>query len=462
MNRFHSVRSRLTFWYAAMLLAGLAAFAGWMWVAVNRYLAASADDRIARRVQGLRSAIDEESNESLNALREELREFSIEIPEGDLTAVRGRGKHQLLQPAGMPEAALWNAPQDRIGDLWIGSTRYRALRAHLSIKGEEYDLAVASSTAEADSFLLQFRLLLLGAAPMLAILAALGGYWMSRRALAPVDELTTAARRISLDSLGERLAVRQTGDELQRLGDTWNEMLGRLDGAVQRMRQFTADASHELRTPIAIIRTTAELALRRERDSAAYRKALESVQREAEWMTQLAEDLLMLARADSGTLRLRNERIEVDGLARSVADEAVPMAEVRGITMQTHLAAGQASVNGDGRALRRLLAILLDNAVQHTPPEGTVEIATSAAEGRVAIAVSNSGEGIPSEDLPHIFERFYRGDPARTRRDGAGLGLAIARSIALAHGAEIEVESVGGKGVMFSVKMGQTPDPGRN
>ena len=455
MIAFHSLRTRLTFWYAAMLLAGLAAFAGWMWVSVDGYLAAGAESRITRRLQGLGSAIDAEADESLNALREELREFAIETPEGELTAVRGRSGRDLLRPAGIAEKLLWSAPQGHIGDLYDGGTRYRAIRAQVTVKGEAYDLAVATSTAEADGFLRQFRLLLLGAAPMMALIAAVGGYWMSRRALTPVDQLTSAARRISLDNLGQRLEVRKSGDELERLGDTWNAMLERLDNAVQRMRQFTADASHELRTPISVIRTTAEVALRREREPAEYRKALESVEREAEWMTQLAEDLLMLARAVAGTLKLRNEVVGVDELVRSVTDESAPMAEVRGIHLRVRAGAEEAKVNGDGRALRRLLAILVDNAVQHTPAEGTVEIATSEGAGRVTIAVRDSGEGIRAEDLPHIFERFYRGDPARSRQNGAGLGLAIAQSIAQAHGAQIEVESVPGEGSVFTVKMGQ-------
>ena len=452
MTVFHSVRTRLTFWYAAVLLAGLVAFAGWMWLAVHRYLAVSADDRITRRVQGLHSAIESEADESINALREELREFGIEVPEGELSAVRGRGGRDLLRPAGIDEAILWNAPEHRIGDLYDRGLRYRALRTHVTVKGETYDLAVATSTTEADSFLAQFRLLLIGAAPMLALIASFGGYWMSRRALTPVDELTLAARRISLDNLGQRLDVRHTGDELERLGDTWNEMIGRLDGSVQRMRQFTADASHELRTPISVIRTTAELALRRERSPSEYRQALENIQREAEWMTQLAEDLLLLARSDSGTLTLRSESVGIDELARDVAREGAPMAEARGVAMRTQLDAGDRSVTGDRRALRRLLTVLLDNAVQHTPPEGTIGIETSVDGGRVSIAVRNSGEGIRSEDLQHIFERFYRGDPARTRQNGAGLGLAIARSIAQAHGAEIGVESAPGQGAVFSVK----------
>jgi two-component system heavy metal sensor histidine kinase CusS len=455
MTLLHSVRARLTFWYAAMLLAGLMAFSGWMWLAIRQYLAASADDRIVRRMQGLNSAIEEESDESINALREELREFGIEIPEGELTAVRGRGGRDLLRPAGIPDATLWSAPEDHIGDLSFNSTRFRAIRRHVSIKGESYDLAAATSTAEADAFLQQFGWLLIGAAPMMAIIASFSGYWMSRRALSPVDALTTAARRISLDNLGQRLPVSRTGDELERLGDTWNEMLERLDNAVQRMRQFTADASHELRTPISIIRTASELALRRERTPDEYRKALESIYQESQWMTHLAEDLLLLARADAGSLTLKSERLDIDALVRDVALETAPMAEVRGIHVRTRLEAGEARVQGDEHVLHRILTILLDNAVQHTPAEGTIEIETSATDGRLGIDVRNSGEGIGSEDLPHIFERFYRGDPARTRQTGAGLGLAIARSLVDALGAEIEVESAAGQGAVFRLRLSQ-------
>jgi heavy metal sensor kinase len=286
---------------------------------------------------------------------------------------------------------------------------------------------------------------------MLALIASLGGFWISRRALAPVDQLTTAARRISVDNLGQRLEVARTGDELERLGTTWNQMLDRLDNAVQRMRQFTADASHELRTPISIIRTTAELALRRNRDPEEYRKALENVQHEAEWMTQLAEDLLLLARSDSGTLRLDRDRVDIDQLARTVADETVSIAEVRGIAVRVHPGSGGAQLNADERALHRIFSVLLDNAVQHTPHGGTVDVQTSAGSKRITIAVRNTGEGIPTQDLPHIFERFFRGDPARTRREGAGLGLAIARSLAQAQGTDIEVESEPGQGAVFSI-----------
>ena len=175
-----------------------------------------------------------------------------------------------------------------------------------------------------------------------------------------MDALTTAARRISLDNLGQRLPVRRTGDELERLGDTWNEMLERLDNAVQRMRQFTADASHELRTPISIIRTASELALRRERTPEEYRKALESIHQESQWMTQLAEDLLLLARADAGSTQpeVRSPRCRRAGPRRGPGDRT-HRAEVRGISLHTRLEAGEARAQGDEHVLHRILTILL-------------------------------------------------------------------------------------------------------
>lgn len=447
-----SVRWRLTAWYAAMMLAAFLAFAGWMWWAVQRYLAVNADARITSRLQGLNAAIDAEANESVNALREELHEFGIEMPEGELTAVKGRGGRDLLHAEGIPEAKLWSAPLKTIGDLWVGPLRYRALRTQLTVNGETYDLAMATSTLEADQFIAQFRWLLLAAAPMLVLIASAGGYWMSRRALAPVDQLTTAARRISVDNLSQRLPVEPTGDELERLGVTWNEMLSRLDESVQRIRQFTADASHELRTPISVIRTSAELALRRERDPEEYRRALGNIQREAEWMTHLAEDLLLLARADSKTLALGMKLFDLNGVVLQATEETAPIAEVRGIVIRTRVAE-PATVKGDERALHRVLTVLVDNALQHTPREGRIDVSTSMGDGEVVVEVRNSGEGIRPEDLPHIFERFYRGDPARTRGDGAGLGLAIARSITQAHGGAIEVESEPGEGARFRIRL---------
>jgi heavy metal sensor kinase len=448
---FHSLRTRLTFWYGSILLTCLLAFTAWIWVSVSSHMADIIDARIATRVQGLLYTVREASDESANALHEELREFAKSSEEGNLIAVKWR-RGQLLQQSMLPEDRIWGLPDGRIVDFKAANVRYRAFRSHSTIQDESYDFVVATSCADADHFLANFRLLLISAVPIVALISGLAGLWMSHRALAPVDELTLAVRRISLENLSERLNVPKTGDELERLGNTWNEMLGRLAASVDRMRQFTADASHELRTPIAVIRTTAELALRRDRPDADYRKSLESVRLEAEWMGQLAEDLLLLARSDSGTMKMRSEPVSIDDLAREAARETAPMAEARGISMRSDLNASGRLIEADGRALRRVLTILLENAVQHTPPEGEVAIETGASDREIRVDVSDTGEGIRGEDLPHIFERFYRGDPARSRQNGAGLGLAIAKAITEAHGAQIKVETERGQGTRFSIR----------
>jgi heavy metal sensor kinase len=287
--------------------------------------------------------------------------------------------------------------------------------------------------------------------------ASAGGYWLSRRALSPVDEITGAARSIGPENLSTRLPVPRTGDELQRLSETWNEMLERLDSAVDRIQRFTADASHELRTPVSVIRTTAELALRRERNPEQYRDALHQILLETERMTQLTEDLLLLARGDAREFTLRWEPVDWNEVAGRVVEEGRSIAEARGIRLRIDPAPGAVMTLGDESALRRLLTVLLDNALKHTPAGGSIEVAISSAEQLVIVTVRDSGEGIDPTDLPHIFDRFYRGDKARNRQTGVGLGLAIAQSAANMHGARIEVESELGRGATFTASFAKLP-----
>jgi heavy metal sensor kinase len=287
--------------------------------------------------------------------------------------------------------------------------------------------------------------------------ASAGGYWMSRRALAPVDEVTDAARLIGLQNLSVRLPVPHTGDELQRLSETWNRMLERLDSAVDRIQRFTADASHELRTPVSVIRTTAELALRRERDPEQYRKALRQILAETERMTRLTEDLLLLARSDAREFKLRLAPMDWNDLARQVVEENRPIADARGIRLTSHPAPDAAIVLGDEPALCRLLTMLVDNALKHTPIAGAIDVAISSDRRRTIVTVRDTGEGIDPADLPHIFDRFYRGDKARNHETGVGLGLAIAQSVAEMHSARIEVASEVGRGATFTVTFASLP-----
>jgi heavy metal sensor kinase len=297
------------------------------------------------------------------------------------------------------------------------------------------------------------RRFLIVSIPLVLILATIGGYWMSRRALAPVDAITNTARSISEHSLSRRLESLQTGDELQRLAETFNQMMDRLEGAFKRITQFTADASHELRTPTALIRTTAELSLRRDRDGAEYREALGQVLDEAKGMGVLIDSLMTLARMDSGAETLSFATVDLASVLREASSAGRPLADSKQIHFEPEIPAEAVLVNGDPHALRRLFLILIDNAVKYTPTNGRVSIALTTNDNGAVVQVRDTGIGISQEDLPFIFERFYRADKARSRETGTGLGLSIARWIVEAHHASVRAESVPGKGSTFVVRM---------
>ncbi len=277
---------------------------------------------------------------------------------------------------------------------------------------------------------------------------------MSRRALAPVDEITQGAERISSRNLSSRLTVPQSRDELQHLSETLNGMLERLEAAFRRITQFTADASHELRTPVALMRTTAELSLRKPRPEAEYRGALTLILRELESTSALIENLMLLARADSGFEVLRFAPVDLSETLREACRQGRVLAQGKQISFQEQIALGPVIVEGDAHALQRVFLILLDNAVKYTPPGGSVTVSLANVNGFAVAEIRDTGIGIGEADLPHIFERFYRADKARSReRGGVGLGLSIGRWIAEAHGGVIEAESTPGQGSVFRVRL---------
>jgi heavy metal sensor kinase len=313
----------------------------------------------------------------------------------------------------------------------------------------------------ADSALVleRFKNQLLLLAPMLLLGGALLSYALSRRALAPVEAVTRAARNISGDSLNQRLQPLRTADELQRLTDTVNDMLARLEASFKRVTNFTADASHELRTPISVIRTEAESALRRSRSEAEYRETLRRILLEAERTTALLEELLALARADSGRQPLLVEPIDLRGALQEIAAGWRQVANVRGMQFSERLLNAELRVLGDAAALRRVVDILLDNAFKYTPPSGgAVSLSAEQLGERAVISVRDNGVGIAEEEQGRIFERFYRVNKTRSREmGGAGLGLAIAQWIVEQHHGKITVESTLGAGSIFRVELPLAP-----
>jgi two-component system heavy metal sensor histidine kinase CusS len=449
-----SIRQRLTAWYAAALLLGLAIFALGMWVSLRERLIAGVDSRLAQRIQGLETALGADAEIRDRAqLQQELAEFVREIPDGSLVQLRDTSGVLLLPSPKQPVLPPNAAGQTRPHNERIGGRQLRVARARLRSAGSVYDVQVAVPLAEILGVMQDFRRLLLWMIPGVLIVACLGGYWLSSRALRPVDEITTVARSIGVQNLSQRIAVPQTGDELQRMAQAWNDVLERLDIAVKRIRQFTSDASHELRTPLALIRATAELALRRERGAEGYRTSLRQIEHVAEHMTALTESLLALARADADGLGMTMKSTDLNELILSVVQQNAALAMEKGVTLRAVTAEQPAQAAADASGIRRILLILVDNALKHTPAGGTVTVSAAAAAARVTLTVDDTGEGIPAAALPHIFERFYRADPARSSGSGFGLGLSIAQTIAQAHGSAIVVSSTPGAGARFSLPL---------
>ncbi|MGH9684899.1 MAG: sensor histidine kinase [Candidatus Acidiferrales bacterium] len=450
------IRVRLTLWYSVILALSLGAFGGLAYFAMNHSIRRTVDAGLRQRVEGIRAIIAEEYPEGRAALQDEFREFAEGQGTGCRVRVLTAGGDLLYASPGManPNRDTFRQTLDRPFYESDDGEKFRTIRENLDVAGVRYDVEIAIFTGDYDRALDHFRLLLYFAAPLFLLLAAFGGYWMSRRALAPVDEITSAARNIGAKNLANRLAVPQTGDELERLGSTLNEMLARLETAFQRIAQFTADASHELRSPISVMRTSAELTLRKSRSENEYREALSQILHEAERVSQLIEQLLVLARADSGAAAMPLQRTNLTASIEKAYRQSSVFAEAKQVKSFERVPETPVWVRGDPASLERLFLILLDNAVKYTQPGGRIEVRLDTENGFAFADILDSGIGITSEDIPRVFERFYRADRARSRdTGGSGLGLAIGRWIAEAHGGEIRVQSEPGKGSSFRVKL---------
>jgi heavy metal sensor kinase len=443
-----SIRQRLTAWYALALLFGLAAFGFTMWFSLRQRLIAGVDSRLAQRLEGLKGALgaDAEIHDRAH-LDRELSEFVSDIPDGSIVQlwdVAGR----VLLPEGA--AQLLREPAGRRGPYTeqIEGHPWRVRTVRLESAGSEFEAQLAMPLDEVLAVMSDFRQLLLLLVPAVLTTSCLGGLWLSSRALRPVDAITSVARSISVHNLSQRIAVPRTGDELERMAQTWNDVLERLDNSVQRMRQFTSDASHELRTPLALVRATAELALRRDREPEGYRESLRQIEQEAGHMTELTESLLTLARADSDRLGLTIEPTDLNECVQAAVQQNAARAAENCVRLRAETSDGAASAAADPAGVRRILLILVDNALKHTPAGGTVTVSVVEGVPNLTLAVEDTGEGIQPLALPHIFERFYRADDARGG-GGFGLGLSIAQAIAQAHGTAISAASKPGEGARF-------------
>jgi heavy metal sensor kinase len=469
-----SIGVRLTLWYLAIFALAQVVFGVGMWLILRHHLYDMVDDDLESQVDDLKSFLGaQKKNASIAKLREEVDEsYGIEHS-GDYLEVYAETGEPIYRSEFLEAHQSALLPPEQITRPLTKSRRiedrhYRFIFIKLSqINGHIYTVEMGVPADDVVKTLSQFRFYLLMFAPLLLLAAAGGGYWLSRRALSPVDALVQTARAVSGTNLNSRLQKLDTGDELQRLSDTLNEMLDRIESAFLRITQFTADASHELRTPISLIRTEAELALRRSRGAAEYKESLGHVLLEAERTTALIEQLLAMARADSGREALHLEPVDLRQTLGSVVAGWQQVATIRNLQFSSRLDTADVFVTGDETLLRRLVDILLDNAFKYTPSPGSVQLRLEIQGESTVISVQDSGEGISEEDQNKIFERFYRVDQSRSRaQGGVGLGLAIAQWIVMQHRGSIGVESRPGHGAIFRVELptitSMTAAPARN
>lgn len=314
---------------------------------------------------------------------------------------------------------------------------------------------VGSSLEGVEEALDQLLLILLIAVPAALLVASTGGLFLANKALRPVDEITQIARRIGSGDLSQRIRIKRANDELGRLASTFNEMIAKLEESFREVKRFTADASHELKTPLTILRGEVEVGLKRKRTLKEYQRILVSNLEEVNRMSRIVEDLLTLSRADMGELTMEREEIELSSLAREVWEDLQIMAQEKGIQLK-FTDDGFTKVEGDPLYLRQLILNLAENGLKYTSPGGKVELNVKGDrdQGLVNLFVSDTGVGIAKKDLKRVFDRFFRVDKARSRETGGtGLGLSICQWIAHAHDGQIGVQSKVGTGSTFTVTL---------
>ena len=451
-----SISFRLTIWFSAVFLCGFIVFGVVMWADLAYSLSRGRDRTLTRRAARALEVLAAYPANSATLRNAKYDEFADATPEGNLIRVFDTGGRLLfpeaaIAPPDFPWPPLDLTGADRFTDVQFRARKYRVYQHAGAADAQRLLVIVGGQLEDNRQMLARFGTGLMGAIPALLAVSALAGYFMSRRVLRPVDRITAAVHSISIGNLSDRLEVRQTGDELERLAATFNQMLARLETAVVQIKRFTADASHELRSPLSYIRTVAEYALHQQNLSGEAREYFEGILEESTEATRLLEDMLTLARADSGLVDMHFEPMDMAALVREIGDRARVAAEAKRQRLGVRCAEGRCEVRGDRSSLRRLIWTLLDNAIKYTPEGGSVELRLERHGMHARLAVRDTGIGIPESMLPRVFERFFRADPARSQGEGTGLGLAIAKWIADVHQAEISAKSREGAGSEFMV-----------
>jgi two-component system heavy metal sensor histidine kinase CusS len=453
-----SIRAKLTLWYLLVTFAGALLFGITSYGALEYALLQEKKTHLLGREQRLLLLLEDNRAQHVSAsLDEQLRNYALVTHEGNLFEIR-RQDGSLLFPDN-PREAAWvpakamGCPQRAFHLVMLEDQSALVMCHVIQLDDMTASLYVGGLLDEEFDILRIYRNALLLLMPGILILSSLSGYFLSRRAMEPVDRMTKAAVNIGIGNLSARLPVPAARDEVQQLAEAWNQLLGRLEDAVSRLSQFSADVSHDLRTSITVMLATAQLSLHRHRTEQEYRDDLDRIVTECRTASTLLDALLSLARSDNFMQEVSFQRIDLCDLVVSGCRRVEDLAESSGILLDWNLPGESVYIEGDKLLMQRLLGILLDNAIKYTPEHGEIHAEVLIAGHDAVVVVRDTGIGMSRDVREQIFDRFYQADlRERKSQAGCGLGLSIARWIADAHRAELTVESATLEGSVFKIR----------
>lgn len=452
-----SIRAKLTFWYLLVAFAGMVLFGVISYAVLYYALLREKTTHLLGREDRLIKLLEDNRTQRVSTpVEERLRNYALVTHEGNMFELRKLDGSTLF-PSG-PKSTNWTfsdasgCSERRFQLEQLDGSPVMVMCHAIPFQGTEVRLYEGSSLAEEMHILRTYRNALVFLLPGLLILSSFGGYFLSRSALGPVDRLTKAALGIGIGNLSARVPVPPARDEVRQLAEAWNQLLDRLEAAVSRLSQFSADVSHDLRTSITVILATTQLALKRRHSEAEYREDLNRIASECVRAATLLDALLSLVRSRNFIHEVSFQRIDLCALVVSGCRRVEDLAESSGILLDWDLPEHPVYVEGDEMLIGRLLGILLDNAIKYTPENGEIHAEVFASENEAGVIVRDTGVGIARDDQEQIFERYYQADMReRKTQVGCGLGLSIARWIADAHRATITLESVLNQGSAFKV-----------
>ena len=457
MSRFRSplpIRLRLTLWYTAAFGLILLLLGTFIYFQVRRVLLDQADATLElAAAQVLPTVVDHDGRLELGA---DWSGTSATLPDDLVIRLTDSdGQTTILSRSEMPDISF--VTEDGVRTLTLDGDQWRVYTRTILVGRAAGQIQIIRELEPILLALVALRLQLFIGLPLALALAAVGGYLLAGRALAPVDRMTRTAASISAGDLSRRIQYEGAEDEIGRLAQTFDAMLDRLSAAFARERRFTGDAAHELRTPLTAMKGQVDVALSRSRSAADYRQVLAAVGAEIDRLADLSNALLLVSRLDQGGYPLQPEPLDPSLLVGAALDQMTPQADARSITLVDDTRPGL-TIQGNINLLIRLLLNLLDNAIKYTPPGGQVTVTVTETGDGVGLAVADTGPGISPEHLPHLFDRFYRAEADRARDGtqmpgGSGLGLAIAREIALLHGGALTADSVLGQGTTMTLTL---------